>query len=242
MIGFLAAPFKNNIPLIEGEGHFGSRISPSAIGAPRYTDVKRAKAAEAILYRDLDIIPLEDNYDGSNKQPKHFLPLIPLVLLNGVSGIAVGWSTNILPRDLKSLIEATKLALVGKPIAVIPPSYNHYNISITSIGPNRWEFGGRAKTIDINTVQITELPPGMDIESFRKRLIKMETNDANFKFHKIGQRNPLTSPLNLSVIQKHTLKQSMARWSIVLPINRLRMKKLLNCSNFVNELPKESWS
>lgn len=174
MIGLMAAPYKNNVPLIEGLGHFGSRVAPDAIGAPRYTDVRRAKSAEALLYHDLELIELEDNYDGSNKQPKHFLPLIPLVLLNGISGIAIGWSTNILPRNLKSLIEATKLALQDKPIDIIPPCYDRYNISVQSIGVNRWEFSGRAKVVDENMIHITELPPGLDIETFRKRLIDME--------------------------------------------------------------------
>src|SRR6185437_4767307 len=175
-IGSLAAPFKNNVPLIEGEGHFGSRVAPDAIGAPRYTDVKRAKAAEALLYQDLDIIPLEDNYDGSNKQPKHFLPLIPLVLLNGVEGIAVGWSTKILPRDLKTLIEATKAAVADEEIKNLKPSYSKFNCSVTEIGENRWEITGKVK-IENGLAHITELPPGMDIEAFRKRLIEMENND-----------------------------------------------------------------
>jgi DNA gyrase/topoisomerase IV subunit A len=173
-IGLLAAPFKNNVPLIEGLGHFGSRIAPDAVGAPRYTDVKRAKAAEMLLYKDLEIIPMEDNYDGSNEQPAHFLPLVPLVLLNGISGIAIGWSTNILPHDLKTLIEATKCALQEKPLPPLPPHFAKYDVGITSIGQNRWEFNGQAKVVDSVTIQITELPPGMDIEKFRKNLIAME--------------------------------------------------------------------
>jgi DNA gyrase/topoisomerase IV subunit A len=176
-IGFLAAPYMNNVPLIEGHGHFGSKIFPSGIGAPRYTEIRRAKAAEALLYRDLNLIPLEPNYDGSNEQPRHFLPLIPLVLLNGVSGIAVGWSTNILPRDLKALIEATKAALLDKPLNVLVPSFNKYAITVNGIGTNRWEFIGKAKVLDATTIHVTELPPGLDIESFRKRLIMMEEND-----------------------------------------------------------------
>lgn len=173
-IGDLAAPYKNNIPLIEGLGHFGSKIAPDAIGAPRYTEVRRSKAAEALLYKDLDIVPLEDNYDGSNKQPVHFLPLIPLVLLNGVSGIAVGWSTNVLPHDLKSLIDATKAALLGKPLKSLEPRYTNYDIAVDNIGINRWEFTGKAAVIDVGTVHITELPPGLTIEAFRKRLIVMD--------------------------------------------------------------------
>jgi DNA gyrase/topoisomerase IV subunit A len=177
LIGMLAAPYKNNIPLIDGIGHFGSKVAPDAIGAPRYTDVKRSKAAEMLLYRDLDIIPLQDNYDGSNKQPRHFLPLIPIVLLNGISGIAVGWSTNILPREPKSLIEATKLALLNKQLKPLIPYYHNYDVNVESLGNNKWEFTGKIKVHSQTSIQITELPPGLNIESFRKRLIEMENNE-----------------------------------------------------------------
>lgn len=178
-IGKLAAPFKNNVPLIEGLGQFGSRVAPvDGIGAPRYTEVRRAKSAEAFLYNDLDLVPLEENYDGSNFQPKHLLPLIPTVLLNGVSGVAVGWSTEILPRKLKNIIQATQDALMGKPISGLDPYYHRYDIGIKNISGNQWEFTGKAKIIDTSTVQITELPPGEKIENFRAKLIRMEDDGA----------------------------------------------------------------
>ena len=179
-ISLLAAPYKNNLCLIEGLGQFGSRVAPDkdGIGAPRYTEVRRAKAAEMLLYRDLDLVPLEDNYDGSNQQPVTFLPLVPLVLLNGVSGVAVAWSTDILPRSLKSLVEATKAALRGKPIPPLPPHYARYDITVRATGkPNQWQFSGKATIVDTSTIQISELPPGMAIEAFRKRLNEMEDAD-----------------------------------------------------------------
>lgn len=174
-IGKLAAPFKNNVPLIEGHGQFGSRVAPvDGIGAPRYTEVRRSKPAEAFLYNDLDLIPLEENYDGSNFQPKHFLPLIPTVLLNGVTGIAVGWSTEILPRSLKSLVQATQDALDGKPVKGVEPHFDKYNVDVKNTGHNQWEFTGKLKILDTSTIQITELPPGEKIDSFRAKLIQME--------------------------------------------------------------------
>ena len=195
-IGLLAAPFKNNIPLVEGLGQFGSRTQPDkeGIGAPRYTEVRRAKAAELILYHDLDIIPLEENYDGSYKQPLYFLPLIPVVLLNGVSGIAVGYSTDIMPHSAKSLIQATKAALMGKPIPPLIPDFEKYNITVDSTGkPNQWVFNGKIEIIDTSTLRIVELPPGFEFKSsgkeskrassgFINKLSEMEDNDVIMGF------------------------------------------------------------
>ena len=216
-IGLLAAPYKNNVPLIEGLGEFGSRVSPDAIGAPRYTECRRSKAAQAFLYNDLDIVPLEDNYDGSTKQPKHFLPLIPLVLLNGVSGIAVGWSTNILPRSLKSLIEATKQALLGEPIKPLVPHHERYDVAVAPLGPNQWEFTGRAKIIDTSTVQITELPPGLGIETFRRRLIEMEEAEQIQ-----GYTDRSTETINITVKLK---RGSIAKWRQQTAIDTFKLKE-----------------
>jgi DNA gyrase/topoisomerase IV subunit A len=184
-ISLLAAPYKNNVCLIEGLGQFGNRVAPDkdGIGAPRYTEVRRAKAAEAILYRDLDLVELADNYDGSNQEPVAFLPLIPVVLLNGVEGVAIGWSTSILPRSLTGLIQATKDALNGaKKIRGLDPSFARYDVTTKDLGENRWEFSGKAEIVDSSSVRITELPPGLSVEAFRKRLIQMEEDDAIASF------------------------------------------------------------
>lgn len=176
-IGLLAAPYRNTVPLIEGLGQFGSRVNPGedGIGAPRYTEVRRSKAAEAFLYADLDLIPLEDNYDGSNKKPSHFLPLIPTVLLNGVSGVGIGWSTNILPRSLKGLIQATQDALQGrKTLRGLDPHFERYDVTVKPLGPSQWEFSGKVIVENTSTVRVVELPPGLHLETFRERLIGLQ--------------------------------------------------------------------
>ena len=104
-LSLMAATYCNNIPFLHGIGAFGTKVGPTNWGAPRYTYIKKYAITDALIYPDYDIIPLKENYDGSVMEPKHFLPLIPLVLLNGISGIAVGWSTEILPRSLDDLIQ-----------------------------------------------------------------------------------------------------------------------------------------
>lgn len=173
-INFLAAPYKNNVPLIQGEGEFGSRIKPDGIGAPRYTEVMRSKAAQAFLYCDLPNVPLTENYDGSNWQPNHFLPLIPTVLLNGIVGVAVGFSTAILPRALKDIVKATQDVLAGIEPKFLMPTWQMYNVKVQNVGPNQYEIQGACTLLDTSTIRVTELPPGLSLDDFRKRLIIME--------------------------------------------------------------------
>jgi DNA gyrase/topoisomerase IV subunit A len=137
-ISRLAAPYLNNVPLLDGVGAFGTRVSPDGWGAPRYTYVKKSKATQALLYTDLDIVPLKPNYDGSTYEPCNFLPLIPLVLLNGISGIAVGWSTDILPHSLQDIVEATVAAIDNKPIKKIIPKYDCMNVQTKDLGDNSY--------------------------------------------------------------------------------------------------------
>ena len=180
-ISMLAAPFCNNIPLLDGIGAFGTRVAPvEGIGAPRYTYVKRGKAAQNLVYNDLQIVPLKENYDGSTMEPVNFLPLIPMVLLNGVSGIAVGWSTEILPRSFADLVQATIQALDGKPVQQLVPSYDYLNCAVSHLEHNTWELSGKAEIVNTSTIKITELPPDLTLERFKERLNGMEeTNSIN---------------------------------------------------------------
>lgn len=178
-INLLAAPFKNNLPFVQGEGEFGSRIDPDGIGAPRYTEVVRSRAAEEMLYRDIPDVPLVPNYDGSNVQPLHFLPLIPTVLINGIEGIAVGYSTSILRRNHRDVIQATIDVVKGKKPKELVPHFENYDVSVKNVGPNQWEFRGKVEIKDSSTMVVTELPPGLTLEAFRKRLIALEDDNSN---------------------------------------------------------------
>jgi DNA gyrase/topoisomerase IV subunit A len=175
-LSLMAATYCNNVPFLQGIGAFGTKVGPTDWGAPRYTYLKKSQLTESLIYPDYDIIPLKENYDGSVMEPKHFLPLIPLVLLNGISGIAVGWSTEILPRSLDDLIAATIAALDGKPITTLAPKYDYLNCGVKNIGHNNWEFTGKVR-FDGSTIWVEELPPDLSLEKFKARLNQMEEEE-----------------------------------------------------------------
>lgn len=173
-ISALAANYLNNIPLLEGRGSFGSRVNPKAIGAPRYTYVKRGKSTEKLVFVDMDIVPIQENYDGSAWEPVHFLPIVPLTLLNGISGIAVGYSTEILPRDLRDIITACKQCLKQKPVSIMVPKYTQFDMTVSHIEGNSWEFTGIIQRKDSTTVIVKSLPVEMTLEKFKSRLDELE--------------------------------------------------------------------
>lgn len=176
-ISRLAAPYLNNVTLLEGIGAFGTRVAPDGWGAPRYTYVKKSRVTEALVYPDLDIVPLKPNYDGSVMEPVNFLPLIPLVLLNGISGIAVGWSTEIMPHSLEAIVQATVAAIDGKAVPALTPAFDRMRVVTRSLGDNAYEFVGSVELEGDNLVRVTELPPDLSLERFKARLNQMEDED-----------------------------------------------------------------
>jgi DNA gyrase subunit A len=110
----MAQPFSMRVPLIDGQGNFGS-VDGDAPAAMRYTEVRLARAA-ALLLDDIeqDTVDFQPNYDESEKEP-HVLPArFPNLLVNGGNGIAVGMATNIPPHNPGEIIDAT-LALIAEP-------------------------------------------------------------------------------------------------------------------------------
>ncbi len=103
----MAQDFTLRYPLIEGQGNFGSRDGDTA-AAMRYTEIRLSKFAEEILLTDIDrgTVDFSSNYDESLSEPKLLPARLPLVLLNGATGIAVGMATDIPPHNLREVSEA----------------------------------------------------------------------------------------------------------------------------------------
>lgn len=177
-ISMMAAPFLNNIPYFKGIGSFGTQIDPYAWGAPRYTYVKKNPIIDKLMFVDEEIIPLKDNYDGTCKEPVHFLPLIPMLLINGISGIAVGWSTEILPHDPFDVINTVKNILKGSESNLsLEPKYLNYDIIVKKINDNSWEFYGKFERIDSSKIVVYSLPPDISLEKFKERLDQLEDEE-----------------------------------------------------------------
>ncbi len=102
----MAQTFSLRYPLINGQGNFGSMDGDGA-AAMRYTEAKMMGIAEELL-RDIDkdTVNFIPNYDGSHKEPQVLPALLPNLLLNGTSGIAVGMATNIPPHNLREICDA----------------------------------------------------------------------------------------------------------------------------------------
>jgi DNA gyrase subunit A len=102
----LAQPWSMRYPLVDGQGNFGS-VDGDPPAAMRYTE-SRLQAIANMLLDDLekDTVDFIDNFDGEKKEPTVLPALLPNLLLNGASGIAVGMATNIPPHNLREVVDA----------------------------------------------------------------------------------------------------------------------------------------
>ena len=163
----------NNISLLQGEGSFGSRLVPDA-AAPRYTYVKMSDNFDKFF---ADTMVADRAIDPEDPEPAFYLPIIPWVLVNGVKGIAVGFATDIQPRNPQEIADLCQLYLDGYDIDLEEPPLPFYP-----------EFSGKVfRDTDGNTycegtyiltgqtkLEITEVPVGFNRESYVTILDKLE--------------------------------------------------------------------
>ncbi len=104
----MAQKDRHNRPYIESQGNFGSVLSSlNEFAAPRYTELKLSKFAENVFFQDYyKELEYTETYDNKTKEPKVLLPLVPMILVKGTDGIAVGYTSTVPPHDYKSVCKS----------------------------------------------------------------------------------------------------------------------------------------
>ncbi|CAM2869259.1 DNA topoisomerase IV subunit A [Vibrio diazotrophicus] len=111
----MAQPFSYRYPLVDGQGNWGAPDDPKSFAAMRYTEAKLSKFAEVLLGElGQGNVDWQPNFDGTMKEPQMLPARLPHILLNGVTGIAVGMATDIPPHNVREIAEAT-IHLIDNP-------------------------------------------------------------------------------------------------------------------------------
>ncbi|WP_285817754.1 DNA topoisomerase IV subunit A [Echinimonas agarilytica] len=121
----MAQPFSYRYPLVDGQGNWGAPDDPKSFAAMRYTEARLAKFSEVLLSElgqgTSDWVP---NFDGTMKEPSVLPARLPHILLNGVTGIAVGMATDIPPHNVKEITDAC-VHLIENPKATVTDLMAH---------------------------------------------------------------------------------------------------------------------
>ena len=160
----MAQDFSMSLPLLDGQGNFGSMDGDNA-AAMRYTEVRMDKPAAALLADiEKDTVDFQDNYDGKDREPTVLPARFPNMLVNGAGGIAVGMATNIPPHNLGEVIDGT-LALIENPdlsmealMDIIPaPDFPTGGIILGRSGARKAYLEGRGSVIIRAKTRVEEL-------------------------------------------------------------------------------------
>ena len=163
----------NNVNLFRPNGQFGTRLQGGKDSASERYIFTQLQQITRKIYPSCDddiLAHLED--DGSPVEPIYYMPIIPMVIVNGSKGIGTGFSTEILPHHLPTIIDYIKRRLVSKSTSDIKfvPYYEGFTGTIESISPSKYLVKGKYELIDDNNIHITELPVGTWTDDYKQFL------------------------------------------------------------------------
>jgi DNA gyrase subunit A len=188
----MAQDFSMRVPLIDGQGNFGS-VDGDMPAAMRYTESRLTKIAQTLLDDiDKDTVDFQPNYDNSEKEPSVLPAKFPNLLVNGAGGIAVGMATNIPPHNLGEVIDAC-IALIENPaltidelIGIVPgPDFPTGGIIVGRQGIRSAYHLGRGSIVmrgkvtidtirkDREAILITEIPYQVNKASMVERIAEL---------------------------------------------------------------------
>ncbi|MDR2344017.1 MAG: DNA topoisomerase IV subunit A [Spirochaetaceae bacterium] len=165
-IGDALVVLANKEFFIDKQGNFGNILTGDRASAARYIECRATPLAKDIFYNP-KLTDYIESYDGRNKEPLVFPSKIPVILVTGAEGIAVGMSTKILPHNIIETLEAEKACLAGKPFELFPDFPCGGMVDVSDYRDGNGKVLARAKldTSDPKRIVIRELPFGSTTES-----------------------------------------------------------------------------
>ncbi|MFC1513197.1 DNA topoisomerase IV subunit A [Thermodesulfobacteriota bacterium] len=163
--------------LIDRQGNFGNIYTGDQASAARYIECRLTPLARATLFNK-DITEFDDSYDGRMQEPVVLPAKLPMLLMLGAEGIAVGMATKIMPHNFVELLEAQKKILREEPFEIFPdfPKGGLLDASGYDQGNGRIKCRARIVEKDEKTIQITEIPHTTTTESLIESVEKAARN------------------------------------------------------------------
>ena len=175
---------------IDRQGNFGNIMTGDPAAAPRYIECRVLPFAKKVLYNP-ELTTFVSSYDGRNQEPSVFPAKLPVVLIQGAEGIAVGMSTRILPHNLIEVIDAVSAVLTGDSFELYPdfPTGGLMEVSSYDQGAGKVLVRAKLQTKDPKRIIIEELPFGVTTE----KMIKSVEDAAKKGKLKIASINDFTT-------------------------------------------------
>ncbi|XP_014909707.1 DNA topoisomerase 2-beta isoform X3 [Poecilia latipinna] len=163
----------NNVNILQPLGQFGTRINGGKDAAsPRYIFTMLSPLAK-LLFPAVDFNLLKFLYDDNQKvEPEWYIPIIPMVLVNGAEGIGTGWACKIPNYDPREIVNNINRMLNHQDPLPMLPSYKNFKGLIHELGHNQYLVSGEVSVIDKNTIEITELPVRTWTQAYKESVLE----------------------------------------------------------------------
>ena len=169
----------NNVNLLEPSGQFGTRLMGGKDAAsPRYIFTRLAEKTRKLFDERDEPLLKYTLEDGQNVEPVYYIPIVPLVLVNGAEGIGTGFSCYVPPYDPKILTRNIQHVLRGEAMEALVPHFKGFTGTTEKTGDHTWTLTG-SWTREGSRVHITELPPGKWIQDYKEFLDGLEVRYEN---------------------------------------------------------------
>lgn len=166
----------NNMNLFVPDGQFGSRLT-SDTAAPRYIETKLSPYFRALFPKaDDDILDFLET-DGDKIEPRTYMPILPLMLINGAQGTGTGHACNIMAYNPLQIRDAIVKVLDGKKLkeGALIPWYNNFTGNIVrNAETGQVVISGKLEVVNSTTIKITEFPIGTYLDDYKNILNKLE--------------------------------------------------------------------
>lgn len=219
-------PGTNNIPLLYPDGGFGTRLEGAKDAASaRYIYTKMEALTECIFRSEDEPLLTQVNDDGDLVQPEHYIPIIPMILVNGcTAGIGTGWSCTIPCYNPLDLVECIRVWLKHKGKTELPdlvPWYRGFKGEIKKESKNKYITTGNIEKTGRNLVTVSELP------------ISMWTNRFKEFCEDLIEKKQLKSMKNYSTTQDVNFVLKESKDGIICNQKNLKLKSYVYTSNMV---------
>ncbi|KAJ5231890.1 DNA topoisomerase II eukaryotic-type [Penicillium citrinum] len=161
----------NNINCLEPSGNFGSRLQGgSDCASARYIYTRLSPFARKIFHTADEPLLTYNEDDGKKIEPETYMPVVPMVLINGADGIGTGWSSSIPNYNPEDVVNNLKRLMKGEPIEPMQPWFRGFTGEVVNMGGDRFKFSGIIKETGDKEVEITELPIRTWTQDFKDKL------------------------------------------------------------------------
>lgn len=164
----------NNVNCLEPSGNFGTRLEGGTDAASaRYIYTRLSPFARRVFHSADEPLLTYNTDDEHTIEPEMYVPVVPMVLINGADGIGTGWSSSIPNYNPEDVVENLKLMMDGQPMKPMIPWFRDFKGAVTPIGQDRYRFSGIVRQTGDNEIEIKELPIRVWTQDFKNRLVEI---------------------------------------------------------------------